>query len=267
MARRRRHTDTPRRGSDQAYLADLLRDFSTGAHTLEEANALLAQRSEDLMSFTEEAAQALDAALTASPSAYREIYLTLVRGTHAYLFGGILTNAGQFRQSGEPGGSEVHFGGMDRTQRRPKFSGWAPHLIEAGLLEAAKRLLDYRTNAEAAPEKRERRQRYASDAACLFYKDLSGIHPFYDGNGRVGRSVVNLHMMIHDRLVDWGRIDRAHGKFMRLINDCLKRHASPGNPLPAHKKKELAEYEGYLCNWFWKRTRAIEKGAREDQAF
>lgn len=149
---------------------------------------------------------------------------------HKVLYDRFLTNAGQPRRPGDPGGSRVHFGGIPGDRREPRFTGTPAARIDAELATAFARLEDCRGGREDE----------APDRAILFYADLSRIHPFYDGNGRAGRFVVSVYLHLHSWLVEWGRIEAREGEFMRRINNVNE------------KRTAETDYEAMLLR-YWRR--------------
>ena len=93
--------------------------------------------------------------------------------------------------------------------------------------------------------------------AVLFYKDFSGVHPFYDANGRVGRYVVSVYLLLHGRYVEWGRVDQKEKAFLKRINACLERRDSKDAGL-------VATYEGYLVQLWRRFVKDVPGGAVDD---
>ena len=207
--------------SEIATLQDLLGNFATegwGPERAEEAFDLMADRYRTLNSAYEAAAGIVAGAVdegTLLPTACRGVLLF----AHQRLFEGITTNAGSYRQHGDPGGSEVSFGGVRGDRREWRFKGAPASDIDAEMDAAFALLADRR----GAPGGRD----HARDAAVRFYAELSRIHPFYDANGRSGRFVVSVYLHLHGWLVEWGRLNEK--EFIRRINNVNeKRTAQTG---------------------------------------
>lgn len=231
-------------------LAGLLRDFGTPewpSSRADEAFDALARRTEALMSLVQTEAEWMADDAAREPLAV--VAETLIRGAHGFLFAGMLTNAGQYRNG------PVYFGGTRHQTGVARYRGASPDRIPSEMQAVCARLMDLR---EPAPGALEEARAAATDAAILFYKDLSGIHPFYDANGRIGRFVVSVYLLVHGRYVRWGDLDRAHAKFLGKINACLdRRTASDGGLL-------LRRYEGYLLD-FWRRY--VDDAPDDDPGF
>lgn len=177
-------------------LAGLLADFGGKGWTPDLADFAFEEirgRSLRQESYLEEDARDVDD-LTEGPDALALPVLleTIGRSAHYYMFEGVLTTAGRYRQPTDPGGGHVAFGGSKGQTTEPLFRGTAARDLPATVTRAYSRLADLRAGEQDSAEAVRRQAReQATDAAVLFYRDWSGVHPFYDGNGRVGRYVVN----------------------------------------------------------------------------
>ncbi|MDR1621029.1 MAG: Fic family protein [Synergistaceae bacterium] len=69
--------------------------------------------------------------------------------------------------------------------------GSLPEDVESDLAELLDELADY-------GDKNEDKNRNTLKAAAYFHARFEYIHPFADGNGRVGRTLLNYYLMIHD---------------------------------------------------------------------
>jgi fido (protein-threonine AMPylation protein) len=85
---------------------------------------------------------------------------------HKQLFGGILSNAGEYRKATDPNKGEVFFGPSTN-----QFAGAEP-----------------------------------VEVAARFYQRFVYIHPFNDGNGRRARFIVEVYLIYHQHRVDFERL-------------------------------------------------------------
>ena len=228
--------------SEVDTLAELLVDFAAdgwGPERAAEAFDLVADRyralSQAYVNIADTVSQAVEQGLPL-PKACRAV----LRLAHEKLFDGILTNAGQVRQAGDPGGSAVYFGGKKPQRRSMRFTGTPAVQIEAELVPAFARLADYRGDSSVGPDE-------SRDEAVRFYADLSRIHPFYDANGRAGRLVVSVYLHLHGWLVEWGRLEKKDGEFIRRINNVNE------------KTTAETDYDEFLIR-FWRRYTVPTEG-------
>ena len=219
--------------SEIETLRDLLGDFGAegwGPDRAEDVFDLMRDRylvlGDQYVAVAERVARAVGPGALSLPQACR-VVLTYA---HARLFDGLVTNAGEVRQSGDPGGSAVHFGGQKGDRREWRFKGSPPTRIGAGLDAAFARLAD----------RRDGDLDRARDEAVRFYADLSRVHPFYDANGRAGRFVVSVYLHLHGWLVEWKRLGRRDREFLRRINNVNE------------KRTAQTDYDSFLLG-FWRR--------------
>lgn len=240
----------PRRTSHELdNLAGLLADFGAGGWTpdrADEAFVEIAERSRQIESFFEQDARIVSDLSTGPGSLTLWGVLEVVgRSIHDYLFTGILTTAGRYRRPDDPDSGFVGFGGLQHQTTQPAFRGTPPRDLSEAVDRAYARLVDARARAWSDdPAVRTEARSGATSAAVLFYKDLSGVHPFYDANGRVGRYVVSVYLLLHGRYVRWDEVDQKETKFLKRINECLKRRGHTD-------ARAVNEYEGYLVD-FWR---------------
>ena len=240
----------PRRPSHELEnLAGLLADFGAGRWTpdrVSEASAEITARSLRLESFFEVSAGVVQAAANdATGFSLAEVFDAVARDAHFDLFASILTTAGRYRQPTDLGGGHVAFGGPKGQTTEPLFRGTPARDLPTTVARAYDRLADLRNGAwDSAEAVRQRAREQATDAAVLFYCDWSGVHPFYDGNGRVGRYVVSVYLLLHGRNVRWGDLDAQESKWSKRINGSLKQRTN-------QDARTRREYERRLTD-FWR---------------
>ncbi len=161
-------------------------------------------------------------------------YSQLCLKVHAFLYQDILGNAGQIRQSSDPNGGNVYFGGIAQRTMRDKFIGTEPEFIKLELDEAFSILF---SNEYDYPER-----------SIRFYAEFVAIHPFDDANGRIGRYIVDTYLQYHRYYVDWQSINKSHGKFLRKLNYCHSVRAKYKEYL-ARSDADLRNHENKVAYW------------------
>jgi len=147
---------------------------------------------------------------------------------HYYMFDNILSNAGQVRNKTDPKDGRVGFGGTRHQQQRSEFTGTNPSKIESELEDAFSHLV-YQPND-------------AIENAMRFYQHFVYVHPFYDGNGRIGRIIVSIYLHPSNYYVKWEEFDGSNNsKFIKKLNSCHKRRESGYT---------FEQYFGYLLSFF-----------------
>ena len=132
-----------------------------------------------------------------------KLYAT-IKLVHLNLFRDVLSNAGQFRQSSDKLQGVVYFGGQDKRTGLPKFRGVNTSDIQLKLFEA----IDYHlSDTDSTLVKSVR-----------FYAQFVRIHPFHDGNGRVGRIILNAMLSEQKLVVDWESLHKKEIQFLRKLN-------------------------------------------------
>ena len=131
---------------------------------------------------------------------------------HEYLFSKILCNAGEFRKSTDPHRGRIGFGGTDyRVIAKFKYSGSPCVEIENDLIKCFLLL----TKNPADP----------LAVSVEFYRRFVKVHPFYDGNGRIGRLIISIYNLYHGSYIRWGEIETGgnKSKFIKKLNECHNR--------------------------------------------
>jgi fido (protein-threonine AMPylation protein) len=141
---------------------------------------------------------------------YKYNYENLPAALHFYMYEGLFTFAGHFRNINDLHNGRVYFGKQHAQQLRPKFEGHPPDKIEAGVSEATQYLLKHHQKAPVL-------------AAVRFYQKFVNVHPFYDGNGRIARLIANIFLTGYQITISWSEFDSKSG-FLKKLNRC---HLNP----------------------------------------
>jgi len=131
---------------------------------------------------------------------------------HEYLFSKILSNAGEFRKSSDPFEGKIGFGGSDyRVIAKFKYSGSPCNEIQNDLIKCFSLL--------------KRKPEDPLAASVEFYRRFVKIHPFYDGNGRIGRLILSIYNLYQGIYIKWSEIEIGGNKsnFIKKLNECHKR--------------------------------------------
>jgi fido (protein-threonine AMPylation protein) len=165
-------------------------------------------------------------------------YHELCLKVHAFLYKGILSNAGEFRQSSDPNDGNVYFGGIAHRTMKNKFVGTIPVNIALELKYVFSILFD--TNFSCI------------ERAIRFYAEFVAIHPFYDANGRIGRYIVDVYLQYHNYYVDWQLLYKSQSKFLRKLNYChsVRLKSKQCTEKKKYWKSIRGQYISYLVN-FW----------------
>lgn len=178
-------------------LAELLQAFPTGRNlSVIEANRYIRQAFIRIIDSTLEGEKGW---LTDRHKFYGTIKLL-----HLNLFRDVLSNAGQFRQSSDKLQGVVYFGGQDKRTGFPKFHGVITSDIQLKLFEA----IDHNLSDTGS----------ALVKSVRFYAQFVRIHPFHDGNGRVGRIILNAMLSELKLVVDWDSLHQKENQFLRRLN-------------------------------------------------
>lgn len=138
---------------------------------------------------------------------FQEIFQEIPTELHKQLFGGILSNAGEYRKATDPNKGEVFFGPSTN-----QFAGADPGTIERMLRQSLSTLVLHPTDPIAV-------------AAC-FYQRFVYIHPFNDGNGRIARFIVEVYLIYNQHRVDFERL-RKTTRWLKQLNYCHRKADAP----------------------------------------
>jgi len=184
--------------AEKEHLTELIRDFPVeNPPSFETASKLLFLRFEKLN--LEQFSAAL---LPLNDAEFAERFHSLPRKMHHYLFRGILSNAGMYRNDRDVKGDCIFFGPSQ------KFHGVSPPRIAEGVQEACSYL-----------------RRDVGDpitAVVKFYQQFALVHPFYDANGRIGRFITSIYLDFHGHYISWTKMDK-NQKWIKKLNECHKR--------------------------------------------
>ncbi|WP_446008007.1 Fic family protein [Candidatus Electrothrix sp.] len=158
---------------------------------------------------------------------YQRLFNQLPIILHRYLFEGIFSNAGVYRQYQDPKNGAVFFGA------RQQFQGAPAGKINNEIQQAVSHLLP-QTN-------------HPVYQAVKFYQQFIRTHPFYDANGRIGRFLLEIYLNLHGIGIQWKRL-YANEKWIKKLNDCHRRMKSP----------EYERYLGFLVS-HWSKCIFYEK--------
>lgn len=185
---------------DRKYLAELMQEFSvTPPISLEAA----IERIKDFCN-SQLPAEEFAAALKKLPQqAVEAFFQEIPAELHKQLFGGILSNAGEYRKATDPNKGEVFFGPSTN-----QFAGADPGTIESMLRQNLSTLILH----PADPVK----------VAARFYQRFVYIHPFNDGNGRIARFIVEVYLICHQHRVDFERL-RKTTRWLKQLNYCHRK--------------------------------------------
>jgi Fic family protein len=110
------------------------------------------------------------------PSAMKEVAFMV----HKFMFNGILSNASKRRKAFDPGGGQIHLRGIKHQQQKSEFQETFPPNIDAELDKAFDHLF---VNSD-----------HPIKQVMRFYQHFVYIHPFYDGNDRIGWVIVLTYL-------------------------------------------------------------------------
>lgn len=221
-----------------AYLRRLIEDFPAKVNPdeAEKAHQKIASRYSALEQTYQQLAKRYQP--PNSSSTKLSVHLKqLAYATHGFLFDNIFSNAGQVRKTTDPHGGRIGFGGTRHQQQRSEFSGTKPTQIVSELDEAFSYLI---YNPKDPIEN-----------AMRFYQQFVYIHPFYDGNGRIGRIIVSIYLYLFDCYVQWEEFNGPNNsKFISKLNACHKRMES---------RYTFNKYFDYLLSFFRKYVISVDE--------
>lgn len=202
-------------------LEGLIRDFPD-QHPPEEATVLL----NEIATRTSIIENNLKGLIPDSTVIFPHIFNpNLAESIHGFMFKGILSNAGSYRNLDDVNKGKVVFGGQKRNEYKSWFDGCSPDIIPTEVAKSFELL----TMNPSDPV----------DQVLRFYQSFVYIHPFYDGNGRVGRIITSIYLMYFGHYVQWKNME-GKSKMINKLNECHKRIG----------KYEFETYFKYLVNYF-----------------
>lgn len=132
-------------------------------------------------------------------------YVILPIVFHKFMYDGLYTFAGKYRQKDDPENGNIYFGKQHAQRRKPLFYGDHPDQIEEGIKVAVSYL--------------ESKSKDPLYNAMHFYQKFVFVHPFYDANGRIGRLIANMYLNLHNLSLAWSEFD-SKSKFIKKLNRC-----------------------------------------------
>ena len=162
-----------------------------------------------------------------NPDLFKEIFKSIIIFSHKFLFEDYLLNAGKFRNASDRYGGIIYFGPHDAKKGRVKFIGLSPIRID----NAINKLLDIFKPNDSNP----------ISTAVKFYQNFVFIHPFYDGNGRIGRFIMSIYLVYFNLTINWEELDKKENKnkFITKLNRC---HGLVGKPWYNSRLEELIRF-------------------------
>ncbi|MHB2148609.1 Fic family protein [Calditrichota bacterium LG25] len=164
-----------------------------------------------------------------NPELFKEIFKSYIIISHSILFRDYFTNAGSFRNINDENEGRIYFGPIDSKRGQIKFSGASPDLIDS-LINEILELLNPNIPSDDPLEN-----------AVKFYQQFVYIHPFYDGNGRIGRLIVSVYLGYFNLFIDWEKLEKEENKhkFITKLNRC---HNLFNKPWYDKRIKELVNF-------------------------
>lgn len=234
---------------DREYLAELIEAFPVDPPILiEEALKQLKDRAQQWSPF-----EFVDR-LNEEPVEFSlpNIFPVLPLFLHQQMFKNILGNAGCYRDSRDALKGHVEFGlpikkiNDNAQSSNSRFNGFAPKDIKQGVEKAIEHLVF--TAADPV------------QCAAKFYQQFVRVHPFYDGNGRIGRYMVEVYLYRFGRYVRWEDMKR-NNRWLRQLNHCHKRMTA------LTMKKSYPFATEWWVYHFGKFVSVLELDPNEEQGF
>lgn len=194
---------------DREYLEELLRYFPVSPPvSLDEAQNTIRDisRSWDPLKFSESLISSGNRIIF-----FEKVLPKLPKLLHKAMYSGVLSNAGEYRKKSDPNEGIVEFGLPIKKltdagcSSNGRFTGVNPDRINEKIVSVCRLIEADSVNP--------------FHNAAVFYQKFIRIHPFYDGNGRIGRFIVDAYLYSHNMYIDWEKM-KTTTRWIRQLNYC-----------------------------------------------